>query len=179
LKGWKRWCGARIATREMGIIATDTTMVIRHSSIKMISVQMEKGERMYESPIEMISEDIIKDIVEKQNGYLIEIVHRLGFDVNEEEIKKALTYDRNQWERGYADGRMDGYHLRDTEIVRCKDCKHRPIKGDGNIVYAPNDINGWDDETCPCLCEDCYYNWMPEDDFFCGKGERRNDATLH
>ena len=68
---------------------------------------------------------------------------------------------------------------RTGEIVRCRDCKHRPIRGDGNIVYAPNDINGWDDETCPCLCEDCYYNWMPEDDFFCGKGERRNDATLH
>ena len=61
------------------------------------------------------------------------------------------------------------------ELVRCSDCKHRPIKGDGDIVYAPNDINGWDDETCPCLCEDCYYNWMPDDDFFCGKGERRED----
>lgn len=62
-----------------------------------------------------------------------------------------------------------------VEVVRCRDCKHRPIKGDGNIVYAPNDINGWDDETCPCICEDCYYNWMPEDDFFCKRGERRND----
>lgn len=66
-----------------------------------------------------------------------------------------------------------------VEVVRCKDCKHRPIKGDGNIVYAPNDIDGWDDDTCPCLCDDCYYNWMPEDDFFCGKGERREDAEVH
>ena len=63
-----------------------------------------------------------------------------------------------------------------VEVVRCKDCKHRPIKGDGNIVYAPNDSDGWDDDTCPCLCEDCYYNWMPEDDFFCKRGERREDV---
>lgn len=62
------------------------------------------------------------------------------------------------------------------ELVRCRDCKHRPIKGDGNIVYAPDDSDGWDDDTCPCLCEDCYYNWMPDEDFFCGKGERRDDV---
>lgn len=122
---------------------------------------------MYESPIQMISEDIIKDIVEKQNGYLIEIVHRLGFDVNEEEIKRALAYDRNQWERGYADGKMDGYHLRDTEIVRCKDCK-------------------WYDLTDPCgtltptahRCKRVTRLWM-EDDAYCSYGERRDDDTLH
>lgn len=59
------------------------------------------------------------------------------------------------------------------EIIRCKDCKHRPIKGDWNIVYAPDDSNGRDDDTCPCLCDDCCFNWMPEDDFFCKRGERK------
>lgn len=79
---------------------------------------------MYESPITIISEDIIDEIVEKQNAYLIKIIHKMGFDVDEEEIKKALTYDRNQWERGYADGKMDGYKMRDTELVRCIECQY-------------------------------------------------------
>ena len=39
---------------------------------------------MWESPIQMISEDIIKDIVEKQDGVLLEAVHRIGFDVNKD-----------------------------------------------------------------------------------------------
>lgn len=61
-----------------------------------------------------------------------------------------------------------------AEIIRCKDCKHRPIKH-GEFVDAPKGHDGFDDEICPCLCEDCYYNWMPEDDFFCKRGERRED----
>ena len=79
---------------------------------------------MWESPIQMISEDIIKDMVEKQDGVLLEAVHRVGFDVNKDELEKALLYDRDQWERGYTDGKMDGYNLRDSEIVRCKYCKY-------------------------------------------------------
>ena len=113
---------------------------------------------MYESPIQMISEDIIKDIVEKQDGVLLEVVHRVGFDVNEEEIKKALTYDRNQWERGYVDGKMDGYHLRDTEIVRCRDCVHKEREQPG-MVFCPMMVGSWVDE-----------------DHFCGWGERREDG---
>lgn len=62
------------------------------------------------------------------------------------------------------------------EIVLCKDCKHRPIKH-GDFVDAPKGNDGFDDEICPCLCEDCYYNWMPEDDFFCKRGERREDVS--
>lgn len=57
------------------------------------------------------------------------------------------------------------------EVVRCKDCKHRPYKDEDGCVWAPS----WDDLICPCLCEDSYYNWMPEDDFFCKRGEKRED----
>lgn len=57
------------------------------------------------------------------------------------------------------------------EIVRCKDCKHRPYKDEDGDVYEPD----WGDYTCPFLCEDSYYNGMPEDDFFCKRGERRED----
>lgn len=57
-------------------------------------------------------------------------------------------------------------------VVRCKDCKHRPIK--------PKDIeNGFDlkfpDGKCPCQCDDGWYSWYPSDDWFCPDGERRTD----
>ena len=63
------------------------------------------------------------------------------------------------------------------DIVRCKECKHRPIKEDadganyGFNLIEPNDGDG----RCPCLVSDGWYSWMPEDDFYCGYGERKSE----
>lgn len=55
-------------------------------------------------------------------------------------------------------------------IVRCKDCKHRPKK------ICEDDHEGlnleFPDWRCPCRCDDGYYNWMPDDNWFCGNGEK-------
>jgi hypothetical protein len=57
------------------------------------------------------------------------------------------------------------------EIIRCKDCKHKP-SGSG----VNHDIS-FPDEVCPCQCEDDYwYSWMPKDNWFCGSGERWEDG---
>lgn len=121
---------------------------------------------MYESPIQMISEDIIKDIVRKQDECLMEAVHRVGFNIDKDELEKALLYDRNQWERGYVDGKMDGYNLRDTEIVRCKECKWWNEKTCSSTLTPDNRL---------CLANRCY--WRADD--FCSFGERREDAEVH
>ena len=57
------------------------------------------------------------------------------------------------------------------EIIRCKDCKHRP-KTDGKKYGF--DVE-FPDEICPAYCDDEYYNWMPDDDFYCARAERRED----
>ena len=54
-----------------------------------------------------------------------------------------------------------------VEVVRCKDCKHRP---DGTGVN--HDLE-FPDDRCPCKCEDYWYSWKPDDNWFCGNGERR------
>ena len=52
-----------------------------------------------------------------------------------------------------------------VEIVRCKNCVHRPDK-DG---YPPED-----DYLCPCVNPgDEYYSYCPEDDWFCAEGEEK------
>ena len=58
-------------------------------------------------------------------------------------------------------------------VVRCKDCKHKPIDTGGK-EYG-EDLSFDDDYKCPCRCEDPFYSWMPEDDWFCANGERRGD----
>lgn len=63
-----------------------------------------------------------------------------------------------------------------VEVVRCKDCKHRPIDmgghGDGFDMEFP-------DNVCPCQVEDPYYSWVPKDDWFCPDGERKDDGEIY
>lgn len=62
------------------------------------------------------------------------------------------------------------------DLVRCKDCKHRPIKPDN---YNPITTDGFalefPDEKCPCQCSDGWYSKYPDDDWFCPNGERRSE----
>lgn len=59
------------------------------------------------------------------------------------------------------------------EIVRCRDCKHRPIQTEpgkeGFTLEFP-------DYICPCQCDDGFYSWYPKDDWFCHNGERSVDT---
>ena len=59
------------------------------------------------------------------------------------------------------------------QIVRCKDCKHRPKEPDWETYEDGGDIE-FPDGKCPCQCSsDRYYSWYPDDDWFCADGERQ------
>ena len=55
---------------------------------------------MYESPINII----ISELCTKLESDCIKSVQRYGFDIDKEELAKALNYDRNQYEKGHKDG---------------------------------------------------------------------------
>ena len=68
-------------------------------------------------------------------------------------------------------------------VVRCAECRWRPEYGmdpRGNISHAPEYLKFPRDENmeevCPCSIDDWYYSWMPADDFFCKKGERKEQT---
>lgn len=56
---------------------------------------------LYESPITMIA----GEVQTKMEGDCVRVVQSYGFDVNAEELAKALAYDRDQYDKGYADAR--------------------------------------------------------------------------
>lgn len=58
------------------------------------------------------------------------------------------------------------------EIVRCKDCKHQPFDSEDTQGFGVE----FPDEMCPCQCDDFWYSWRPNDEWFCGNGERRTDG---
>lgn len=73
-----------------------------------------------------------------------------------------------------------GKEVEFAKVVRCKDCKHRPHKNkDGYImpprvqvgVYAWGEPEYDDDESCPYVCEDRWYNRIPNDEQYCDRAE--------
>lgn len=72
-----------------------------------------------------------------------------------------------EYQRGEKDLRKSDW----VEVVRCKDCKHKPTGSGANhdITFPKQDYK------CPCRCEDYWYSWMPDDDWFCANGERREN----
>lgn len=57
-------------------------------------------------------------------------------------------------------------HVDAVEVVRCKDCKHRPTGENRDDLEFP-------DDKCPCKCEDYWYSWKPADEWYCGNGEQK------
>ena len=113
----------------------------------------------YESPITAIWNDLQ---TQYEDGVL-KAAQNYGFDVNKDELTKALMYDRNQYEKGYKD--------RDAEIIRCKDCKW---------------YEKWDEDSSYGYChamKHCHYSKHWEiniyrtynEDFFCADAERREE----
>lgn len=92
------------------------------------------------------------------------------------------------YDDGYFDAKHEDFHGDFVEVIRCKDCKHRPIfekSGAGEYVDAPivaeKKLEGRigkykrieRDYTCPLLWDSEESYAMPEGDFFCKYGERK------
>lgn len=58
---------------------------------------------MYESPISII-ERAVNDLLIQQEEGVFRAIKEYGISVDREELIKALNYDRNQYNKGYADG---------------------------------------------------------------------------
>ena len=81
-----------------------------------------------------------------------------------------------------------GVIRRQPELVRCKECKHRPHTNEWGHIEPPQVLSddqwdGWaddekmyeDDMTCPYVCGDSYYNRIPEDNQYCDRAERKEE----
>lgn len=103
----------------------------------------------YEPPIKAIFEQVN----EQFEGEVLKAVQSVGFDVDAEELAKALQYDRNQYFRGF----RDGAQAYEDTIVFCKDCvecftvREEELWCGGHEVY-PNGYCAWgrrkEDEEC-------------------------------
>ena len=59
---------------------------------------------MYNSPIELAINEFVQRINKQTDEEIYQAVQRIDVNVNKDELIKALNYDRQQYEKGYADG---------------------------------------------------------------------------
>ena len=62
---------------------------------------------MWENPIEIIQTDIQYKVVDEYEKQILKAIQSYGISVNKKELVKALNYDRNQYEKGYADAKAE------------------------------------------------------------------------
>lgn len=63
--------------------------------------------------------DICTQIIKKKDEDIYQAILSYGITVDKDELLRALKYDRNQYEKGYMDGKAEAM----VELVRCKECK--------------------------------------------------------
>jgi hypothetical protein len=58
----------------------------------------------YESPITKIARQFSEEMIKnEENCLMVAVKESVGFDVDKDELLKALNYDREQYNKGYSD----------------------------------------------------------------------------
>ena len=107
----------------------------------------------YESPIVMFANNVQTDY---ENG-IIKAVQNVGFNVNKEELIKALQYDRGQYEKGFTDGRPKWISVNE-KLPKTEDhvlCCTETKQGRKNVVIGYY-MDGW-----RCGMNSNVIAWMP------------------
>ena len=124
---------------------------------------------MYKSPISIIEQTIdsfTKTIIkQKDDAIFAEIQHSFGVDLDKGELVRALKYDREQYEKGYADAKADTIEFaRDVAYQFGYYCQnggrlHITHGGLSTLEWA-FDILGWENPhpvpECECEIDGCH-----------------------
>ena len=78
---------------------------------------------MYEPPIHLYEAPMKAIIEHRENAIYAKIQDAIDVQVDKEELIRALKYDRDQYNKGYADGIADARE----EIVHCRECKIQSV----------------------------------------------------
>lgn len=62
---------------------------------------------MYKSPIEKIYGELETQMVQEDEKMVLKAIRKVGVNVDKGELISALRYDRNQYTKGYEDGKNE------------------------------------------------------------------------
>ena len=108
----------------------------------------------YAPPVSLNLNDFQYDIGDS----VVRYIAKMGIQVNQEELLRALKYDREQYKAGYEAGFADGF-VETLHIVRCWQC----------IFYDPENSSNW--------CGHPKGLSNPVESDFCSYGQRRDQSA--
>jgi hypothetical protein len=119
----------------------------------------------YVSPIQRIVKEVQARIEEHEGQILMKAVHNVGFDVDKHELMKALAYDLEQYQKGYADAMknavpLDKLCLLLHDIAGCP-CYSQQGADMCNRLIGDQCNTEWDDVEC---WKRFLTKWMEEND---------------
>ena len=79
---------------------------------------------MYNSPIEKICSEFQTQMVQEDEKMVMKAIRKVGVNVDKGELIKALQYDRNQYEKGYEDGKNEVLDKIRAEIADLDDADY-------------------------------------------------------
>ena len=122
---------------------------------------------MYESPIQIIYGEVQMQL---EDG-IMKAVQSYDIQIDKDELIKAILYDRDQYNKGYSDGRR----ARENEIINCYDCRY----------YAPCYREERELSFGKCICplllskvvglNATVDSIIVDGMFYCGYGKRKDD----
>lgn len=87
----------------------------------------------YESPITRIENQLLSEMrKDEEDQFVCEVRQAIGYNIDKSELIKALNYDRDQYDKGYQDGKLAAY--RQAESEKRKGCWL--INSDGYFPYC-------------------------------------------
>lgn len=101
---------------------------------------------MYTNPITIIVDQMTAEAYKREEQEIIRCVQRIGVNVDRDELIKALSYDREQYEKGYADGHDDAMPRWIPVEERLPEA-HKHV-----LIHVTNPIGWWNTEI----------DWMDE-----------------
>lgn len=114
----------------------------------------------WESPFKIYQSDIENVISDE----MVKATFRVGITVDKEELLKALSYDRDQYSKGYAAGRRGR-----EKVVRGRECIHNVA----NHVRDSLDTTDYSGKDIVCAF------WLSdglEPDDYCSRGKMKGDS---
>lgn len=70
----------------------------------------------YENPITRIENQLLEEMVKKEEDQFMCVVRQtIGYSIDKPELIKALNYDRDQYDKGYQDGKLAEHQQAESE----------------------------------------------------------------
>ena len=118
----------------------------------------------YKDPITMIVRDMETQMRKQEEAYLMETVREYGFDIDCEELKRALAYDRGQYIQGYRDA-VEQYTRPKAEWLITNAYPHNVYCSNCHKTFAQTHWEIWQDKSLPRrFCPNCGAMMVEEDD---------------